>query len=319
MNSRVFILLLAVVFSLLLSSGCVGPEVSAIALKYDPEDSTTYRVTVMAGKSIEYEGPLADDPTFSGGSTSTTVAMTYTQQIEAVENGNAIANIKIRRIQYSSSARGKVKVEFDSNRRVHKHKPLKSLIGQSYKIKLSPRGELLEVLDVRKARSAVALGGQKKEQALALISDEMIKIRHGRAMLPEPGSDKLKVGETWSSVRNYSFPMMGEKSYERIYTLEKIEDVSGVKIAVAKMEAIPASGGIEDSQDLSVLTEMFDTNDIYVGRLEIDLNSGKIRKYSEELRTQWLIIQSAGELKEDEEPSSIKMTALRSYKLELIR
>lgn len=54
-----------------------------------------------------------------------------------------------------------------------------------------------------------------------------------------------------------------------------------------------------------------DTQQTYTGWLELNLNSGKVQKYSEELQSQWVIKK-----KDSEEPDAVKMGVVRSYSLE---
>jgi len=246
-----------VICTLLFASGCTEPskvrvesdgqnQPAELALKFVPGDSTTYKVALETGKSVRWEGQAPSPKGFKGGHTGNKMEMTFSQQIESVEDqGNAVAKITIKELKYVATIKNNVVMDFDSSRENDHGHALNNLIGQSYKIEITPSGQVLEVIDTSNA--LVAAAGDKT--AVAMLSADAIKRRHAVPALPSVEENQLRAGENWSNIKNVSFDMMGSKSFERIYTLKEVQGTGNGRIAIAEMEAVPsACGGMVDSQ-----------------------------------------------------------------------
>ena len=100
----------AVICLLLLITGCAPhaekiakpepepqmPEAVTLALKFTPQDSTTYRLTTEKQQTLKFEGSLTANADFKGGHNSNKMEMTFTQQIQSIDDsGNAVAKITI--------------------------------------------------------------------------------------------------------------------------------------------------------------------------------------------------------------------------------
>ena len=95
----------------------------------------------------------------------------------------------------------------------------------------------------------------------------------------------------------------------------------GHQIAVVEMRAIPTSEKAEQlhkEQSTNTLLDRFDTTETYAGKLKLDITGGKVEKYFEELRTEWVAVDPEAEPEDDKEPDSLTMTAIRLYNLEKI-
>jgi hypothetical protein len=329
---------MALVCSLILSAGCaqVGeeaakPEVTpkeqlpkakagktaAIALKFSPKDLTTYKVITEAERSIKWEGSVPDDPTFKGGRNHDITEITFTQEIQSVDDaGNAVAKITFKELKMSSVVKDSAAFEFDSANPKDPNHPLAMLIGKSYTIKIAPTGEVIEVLDIKDAETAARMGSVVPVKALRLLKPEVIKDRHATLVLPDSDKDRLHIGESWSRNRTFSFGIMGSESYERIYTLNKIENSNEHQIALIGMNAIPASETPE-GQAAGPL-KAADNVQTYVGELELDLTAGKIGKYFEKLHEEWTTAFPGAEQGENAEPAVLTMSSTSSYSLEKI-
>ena len=297
-----------------------GPAV-LLALKFAPQDSTTYRVVVEADRSVVWEGPLPEKPTgFKGGHTGNRIETTFAQRIQSADDkGNAIAEIKIEALKYLAKVRDDAVLDFDSSREKDKDNPLAKLIGQSYTIQISPAGQVLQVVDANQARAAVEGSSSAHQTASALFSAEAIKQRHTIPALPPGEKNRLSPGESWSSTATFPFDMMGSKSYEKIYTLKEIKDADDRQFAVADMNAVPSSEMAQElhkEQTTNPLEKMFDTNENYSGQLKLDLTAGKVEKCLEELRIEWVIVDP--QAKDDKEPAALRMSAMRLYSIEKI-
>jgi len=336
---------IAVIFALLLflTAGCSQPveegykppvesakqmpkatttETAAIALKFTPQDSTTYKVTTGTEKNLKFEGSLPNQSDLKGGRQYSEIQMTFTQQIQNVdEKGNAVAEITIKELKYSSVHRNRTIMNFDSSKVHNPRHPLAQLIGQSYVIEIAPTGEVLKVVDTKKAQAAVTSKSTFAKTALALLKADAIKRRHGTLILPDTDKNKLVTGDSWSSITVISFDMMGSKAYERIFNLKEIKDTDSGRMAIVKLSAIPAAEMPEQAGEKPMpgpLLNMFDNTETYTGRLDLDLTTGKVEKYSERLRSEWVAINLLTERNADEEPAVLTMGAIRFYSLERI-
>ncbi len=323
-----------VVCSLLLAAGCAPPgeevakpkveiekqtpkvpaEKSAIiALKFNPKDSTTYKVITRAERNIKWEGDLPEEPTFKGGRNYNRHEMTFTQEIQSVDDrGNAIAKITIDGLKYLSIVKDDAAYKFDSAKPKDPNHPLAKLIGQSYTIKIAPTGEVIEVIDTKEAEMAARGGTTIPATALRRLRPEVIKERHGNLILPDAEKNQLHIGDNWSNKRSFDFGMLGSESYEKIYTLNQIKNQDNRQIAVVEMDAIPASETPEEQS--AKFLKRSDNTKTYTGELEIDLTAGKVRKYREKLQQEWTVDFSSSE----QEPVILTMSATRFYSLEKV-
>jgi hypothetical protein len=295
---------------------------TALVLKFTPRDSTTYKLIAERERSVEVEGALLDDETLMGGRTGSKVEMTFTQQIQSVdEKGNALAKITINRIKHLAKEKDVTKVDFDSSGGNNRRNPLAKLIGQSYTIKISPAGKVVRVVDVKQAKAAVRGRSEAHKIALALLEPDAIEKRHTVQTLPPAGKNNLRPGDNWSSIKTFSYGFMGAETYERIYTLKEIDETNGRCIATVEMNAIPSSERAEQlykEQPTSAFSKMFDNTQTYKGRLKLDLTAGKVEECFEKLRTEWIIVDPSIKQGDDRKPAMLKMGVVRLYSLERI-
>lgn len=328
---------IAAIYVLLFATGCgrpseeavetkVEPQKTAVAaetgqavnltLKFTPGDSTTYKVALETGKSVQWEGSAARPKGFQGGHTGNKMEMTFSQQIETIQDsGNAVARITIRELKYQTRIKDNVVLDFDSSRQEDQASPLRTLIGQSYTVEITPSGQVSRIVDANEATEAASAD----RTAAALLSVDAIKERHSLSALPAPGQSQLQVGEHWSNIENVSFDMMGAKSYERIYTLSEIRDSDGRRIAVAAMEGVPSVRDANEpqrAQAADLFSKMFDNTEEYTGELRLDLTGGKVAKYREDLRVEWFIVDPNP--KQGEPPAALRMAATRMFSVERI-
>jgi len=319
----------AVVCSLLLAAGCApaGKEVAkpkvklekvaTVALKFSPQDSTTYRIITEAERSIKWEGSLPEEPAFKGGRNYDRLEMTFAQEIQSVDDkGNAIAKITVKELKYSSIVKDNPTFEFDSSKPKDPNDPLARLIGQSYTLKIAPTGEVTEVIDTKEAETAVRKGSVPPGIALRLLNWETIKDRHGTLLLPDADKNQLHIGDNWSNTKTFSFGMMGSESYEKIYTLNNIKDQDNRQVAIIEMNAIPASE--TPKEQAAEFLKRSDNTKTYTGELELDLTASKVKKYFEKLQQEWTIDFPSAEQKTAQEPVILTMSATRLYSLEKI-
>jgi len=333
-----------VICALLLTAGCVEkaakPKVEPkevetivepekdkptvqLALKFTAQDSTTYKVTTVGQKTVAWEGPTESKPAaFKGGSTGNRIEMTFTQQIQSVDDkGNALARITIKDLKYSAVVKDNAVTDFDSSREKDQSSPFYKLIGQSYTIEITPAGRVSKTIEINQALSAVKGASTTHKTATALLSPNVIKERHSIPALPAAEKNKLQTEDNWSSTKTFDFGILGSKSYERIYTLKEIKSTDSGRVAVTSMKAIPSSEMAEQlhkEQTSGLLSKMFDNTDNYTGELKLDLKTGKIEQYREEIKSEWVAIDLAGGKQGDKAPAALRMTASRLYHIEKI-
>ena len=306
---------IAVTCSLFLIAGCA--QTSNLKLKFAPQDLTTYKVTTQSEMSLKFEGPTLDKNEFKDSRNQNIIEMTFTQQVLNTDNkGNAVVEVTIKELKCLSIYRDKTTLDFDSAREKDRDDPLSKLVGQSYIIEMTPSGQVSKIIDANDARAAVS--GNKPA---ALLSAEVIKERHTVTALPPTDKEKLSKGDNWSQIKVFSFPIIGSKAYERIYTLKNIKAMKGRKFAIIEMNAIPSAEMAKQlhiEQETSSISKLFDNIETYTGELKLDLTRGKVEKYCEELRSEWITLDPSAALKDAAEINSLRMGAVRSYCIEKI-
>jgi hypothetical protein len=152
-----------------------------------------------------------------------------------------------------------------------------------------------------------------------LLSEEAIKDRHVISALPDANASILRIGDSWSSIKSFSFDLMGAKSYEKIYKLEEVRDIKDHRIALVRMDANPSA---EEAKELhkeetaSPFSQMFDSTERFTGELKLDLTDGDVMEYREEMLIEWLIVDPNPD--DDERPAALRMTAGRLAGIERI-
>jgi hypothetical protein len=290
-------------------------------LKFTPTDSTIYRVITENDKSVEWESTDANKPKdFTGGHSGNKIEMTFIQRIQSVDDkGNAAVKITIKHLKYLITIKNETVMDFDSSSEKDRDNPLNRLIGQSYTIEMTPSGKVSKIIDANEVRAVIESAPVTNRTASGLLSDKAITERHTIRSLPDADKNQIHIGDSWSSIENFSFDIMGAKSYEKIYTLEKVEDVDDQRIAIARMEAVPSVENAKEllgEQSTTFFANMSDNTQTYTGELKLDLTDGKIEECSEKLTIEWIIIDPNP--KKGESPAALKMATVRSYNLEEI-
>jgi hypothetical protein len=293
------------------------PTEAVLALKFAEKDTATYRVITESQRSIDWEGPVPEGRSFREGQTSVRTEVMFEQEILSVnDDGSALAKITIKHLKHLASRNSIVETEFDSSQ--GQDNLMAKLTGQSYTILISPSGEVLKVVDKEDITSTVQGSSPVHKRALRLISDDAIIRRHGTLTLDASGP--LSVGEKFKSTRDFSFGLMGSKSYERVYTLKELKEVDGSEIATVEMDAVPSSK-VSPSSEVEV-SKMFDSNDTYTGSLVFDVTTGRIEDYSEKLQSEWIVADQIDQKKEvsqaEKEPTVLRMKSVRFYRIERI-
>ncbi|MHC4704374.1 MAG: hypothetical protein ACYTFQ_27800 [Planctomycetota bacterium] len=302
--------------------GAPTDEAVALSLKFAPEDLTTYTLITERWRSVKFEGSVTKERALRGGTSGDKIAMTFTQRVKSLDDkGNAIAEITIKELKYLAEEKDRVFLDFDSSRARDRNSPLAKLIGQSYTIELTPSGKVERVIDAGPARNRTGGVSSAHTRALALVDPDTITKRHTIPAMPGGDKNQIRIGDDWSDIKTFSFGLMGAKSYERIYALKEVKGEDGKRVAVVEMNAIPTSEKAEElyaDQPTGTFSKMFDNVETYKGQLKLDLASGKVEEYFEELKSEWVVVDPVGREGGAKEPSALKMTADRLYDLRRI-
>jgi hypothetical protein len=320
-----------------------GPSGAAIemALKFVAGQVTTYKLTTEAYKSVEWKGAEEAKPAkFTDGRTGSLVELTFEQRVQQVqEDGNAVLEITIRGVKDVIESVNKVVLDFDSARPTDSENPLAALVGQGYCVKMSPQGQVLQISNVELARQAVQGVLPQHRVAARLLSDDEIRNRHEIAALSALKDRPVRPGQTWSSLKTFSFDDLGAKTYERVYTLQQVvgsrlsvpssvastvnrelsTDNSLGRQAIVAMKAIPSAARAEQwqkQQTVNPFAGMSDNTDDYEGRLVLDLDRGQVREYVEQMENAWVIADPTS--LQTGQPTAIKMAARRLHRLEQV-
>lgn len=297
-------------------------ETVTLALKFKPQDSTTYKLITEAQRIVKFEGSLTKQKNLKGGQTGSKTEMTFTQKIQSVDNvGNAIAKITIKELKYLARVRDKAIVDFDSSKTKDPNSPLLKLIGKSYTIQITPTGNVLKLVDASEAQAAVRGGTTAHKTAATQLSPSVVKERHSINALPARNKNRLRPGDNWNRAKTFAFGIMGSKSYQRAYKLKNIKKQGKRSLATIEMNATPSADNaqqLHQQKAMGAFSNMFDNVETYTGELTLDLTAGKIEKYFEKLQSEWVAVEpSVGEATE-KEPAILRMKASRFHSLEKI-
>jgi hypothetical protein len=287
-----------------------------LARQFTVGDKATYVSTIENSRAVEFEGAVTRETDITGGITINRAVVTFTEEIESIDSsGNASAKITILSAKYFRElAKRGVTADYDTDK--DKRGPLSKLVGQSYRIEITPWGEVTRVLDSQAARAAV----KSDPVASGLLKADPIKQRHSITSLPEKKNNLQDIGGSWSNIKTADFGMMGKKAYERIYVLREMTQVDGRKVAVVEMNAIPtvdSSAQTSDDQG-GAFSQMFDNMDEYKGLLKLDLATGNVIEYFEKVETQWKVMDPSPPEKNKDNPDTVTMTGIMDQRLERI-
>lgn len=320
MSRRIpFLAATALVFMLITLTGC-GSNAD-LSLKFSADDTDTYKVISQTIKDYRFEQPSLTPPKLDEQQSGTTVDVTFDQTIkEVAEDGSAVAQITVKDVAYIVKDKNDVKFDFDSQRAADKKKGFAKVIGQSYTIKILGDGSV-ETVDAKAARSAVGTG-YEGQVAKAFFSDDRIKARHEILALPEANASTLKKNATWSRVVASPKGMLAEKSFEKVYTLTSIEGPKKDKVAIVDMVAAesaePAEGASKKAGGMGIFANMFDTEEVYTGKLKLALGTGKVQEYSEKLVATYLAAEESQKEGSDKGPDTLKMSFTYAVSAELV-
>jgi len=307
------------VLGVLMFCGCASQV--RLALQFPPEHIASYRVTTEMVKDYRFEQPSAEPPKVQENQSATVASVTFDQRIDKVaDDGSALATITVKALQYKVTEKDVTKYDFDSTAEAAASKPLSKVIGQSYTIRISPQGTV-EVVDAEAIRKAVPATTNDGRVAGSLFNDENIIKRHSIVALPDASKATVAVGDTWTRVEPSPPGLLAPKSYEKVYTLEKVEGPKEAPIAYVTMTATespePAEGG-QQSPGMGFMAKMFDTQETYTGSMVFDCGTGRVRSLVEKLAVKYIAAEAPANQKPDVGPDTLTMGLTYTTKVETL-
>ena len=300
-------------------TGC-GKQAN-LTLNFTPEATMTYKVSTQMIKDFRFEQPSLKKPKLQEEQSGTTVDMTFEQKIDKIQSdGSTLATVTVKEIAYVAKVKNTVKFDFDSTRQGDKDNPFAKVIGQSYTIKISSDG-VAEVVDAKDARNAVT-ADYEGEVAKDIFSDDRIKKRHSILALPGIAQrTTVKTGSSWSRVVAPK-DLLAPKSFEKTYTLESIEGPKGNRVATILMNATESAEPVPDAEKQStgmgILAKMFNSTETYTGKMVLELDTGKILQYNEELVAIYLATEEPKGGSGDKGPDTLMMRLTQSISMEIV-
>jgi hypothetical protein len=316
----VAVVFLSVVLSVLAGCEPTGGPTAQMKLNLTPQSEMTYKVVTEFGKDYSFVQPSISKT--KGRHTSTRVEVVFAQEIESIDReGNATAIITMKEIRFLSTDVEGQKAVFDSTAEGSESDPVFAVIGQSYKIQITPDGRVKSI-DAESARGVIKEEGLPKKFVDKLLSDKEITKRHQVLALMNAGQALYKKGDKWSEIAASPDGMLSAKSFEKVYTITDIKIQDGQKIAIIDMKAAPSSKRAadmaEDDPKMSSFAKMFDETSDYTGKIVLNLNTGEIDSYQELLKAEWLVVEPSAQQKSDKGPDQLTMSLSNLYSIEKV-
>lgn len=310
---------LSLAVSAFLIPGCKGPSKRIsfqAAQQFAPQAAEVYEVTMTTTKDFKFEQPALNK--LRQEETTTSVRMTFEQRIDRVdETGAAEATITIRDLACRVVKQNEVQIDFDSRRQEEKPNPLAKLIGQSYKVRLTPDGKA-EALDVSTVKTA-DIPGQEGRLASRLFAKEEIAKRHEILSLPDAGTP-VKVGASWERVVPSPQGLLSSKNFRKVYTVSNLEQTEAGKVAVIEMKASESAAAPEAGQgSMGIFAKMLDNEIQYTGSTRMDLTSGKILEYGETLVSTYTAQEMNPKAKPEQGPDTLVIRFIQSIERKLLQ
>jgi len=295
------------------AGGCA--KKTKMSMKFEPAQTATYKVTTESIKDYNFEQPSINQSKKQ--QTINSSEVTFDQTVQSVDaQGVATILVTIKGASYTAKSPTGEGMQYNSSKA---DSGMAKLIGQSYRLKIAPDGNVAAIMNAEPARYAVIGDNQEAKVAQSLLSDEAIKARHS-IPLPKDRAE-LKKGKSWSVLKGSPAGMLVPKSYEKIYTLDEIKKDDGKEIAIVKMEARPSSAKAADLQGESAkgmgfFEKMFDSKETYKGELMMDAGNGSVINYHETLKSEWVATEPSEEVKSDKGPDVLTMGFTYKYSIE---
>jgi len=272
----------------------------------------TYKFVSESDQYVEWEGDVPDTDKFRKATNDNDATFVFTREVLAPnEQGDIVSKIVIKELKLYATVKDKHILDFDSTREKDQSHPLSKLIGASYTIIRSGDSGIIKAINAREVQQRTSIYNPAKD----FFSTESITERHNRMTIAKDIRERLKKNYKWSSVKDFEFGKMGQKSFERQYSVQDITRNEGRKTAVIEMNAIP-SFVTKDGNEAKDFSGGFDRQFDYTGKILLDMNSGEAVKNSEQLDIKWMMALPASS--GSSEMVTLIMGAKRNFALDRI-
>ena len=75
----------------------------------------------------------------------------------------------------------------------------------------------------------------------------------------------------------------------------------------------------DEAKGMGFFEKMFDNKETYNGKMLMDLTTGKVNRYNEKLKSEWVAVEPAEEVKSDKGPDVLTMGFTYTYSIEKIK
>jgi hypothetical protein len=285
MSRKLLVALTVVSMSVVMFLAGCGTE---IAMKFNGGDVSTYKAGFQTKQFLELD--MAKKTDAQDGGSSKSVEIVFTQEILSVnEDLSALAKITILDLTIKTKNNKGAEYGFDSRKKTDSKRALNTFVGKSYTMTISTDGKITPV-DIT-GLSGIRISGRERMFASELFSEKGIIKRHS-IPLPAQGASSISRGRGWNEIV-WSHPkIMAVKAFEKSYVLDSI---SGDGIANISMEAYEtdkmAEGDAPTAGPFALFAKAFDSQEQYTGEMQINLESGKVIKWSETCNASYVVTE----------------------------
>jgi hypothetical protein len=227
------------------------------------------------GREILYRNVQTQSMELGGAAIEQEMAVTYSMTAEAVD-GEGAATLKVKYEAVAAKGSGFVEYEYDSEK--DKEAPanpqvatIAKLVGQSFQVKMTPKGKVTEVSGFDKIMEILVKDlqdGPQGEMVKAMMkqsfSDEAMKSNF-QQMAPVLPAQAVGKGDTWKDEFTFKMPMLGAMKFGITSTLAELGEGTAkigqdyaidIKVEEAPDPNNPLAGQVQikDSKAKSVLT-----------------------------------------------------------------
>ena len=128
----------------------------------------------------------------------------------------------------------------------------------------------------------------------------------------------MNKGSIWSEEKEYTFPVIGRKVYERVYTLSELTKKDDSVIAAVKMEAIPGGKGATPEGEGGMFLGNLDKTGTYTGDMTFNVTTGKVINYTEKMVAEW-VMANPEDQKGNKQPEAVRMGTKRIHSIEKVQ
>lgn len=313
MLKRMSVMMFAAAAVLFVIAGCEKAKMSPV---YTPGDVTTCKVVQETTKEVSFEQPSLNKSKLD--TTQSIVETVFDQKVDSIdEDGAVVFDVTISSVKLYSKGQKGVNMDYDSSRESDKANQIGKIIGVPYKIKITADGKA-SVVDAAAVNAAAV-----SREAKALVNSEAVEKRHSIPAMPAEGTAVLAKNKSWTNLGSTPKGALQPKAFEKVYTVDSIEQTPQGKVAVVKMNAVETNKAVEGfdagSGGLGVMANIFDSTATYTGKMEYNITTGKIIGCNETLKSEHVAAEEPKGGDAAKGPDVLTMRFISGYTFEVIK